>query len=571
EVSCDVYVQEKRGQATFSRKSSLTPFSEFELRAAGQPDKVVKLFRRACRLEAKEGEALSDRYCRVEAEFEWPDAHPWSIDDPFLYDVVVSLRDGDQVLARSRPYRFGFRELVQQGGDFLLNGKPFHLRGHQIDFAWGSQMDRVRELKAAGLNALELSGPITCEWYRGIPYQQKRFEQVLDYCDAHGLIAAPILPDLEVLRDQVFDPRVAPRYRRRLEQHIRQYGNHPSVGLWYMDFNLAGYLWYCAPSKLDGVYKPTDAGFRQKERYALEAERLAHEVDPRPIYHHACGNFGHQVTSNLYLGPNSPTQEREEWPSAWAAQSTVPFVAAEHCLWLIPYWFRPRQFPLSVVYAGEPIFDELTALVRGPEAYAEISPELFERYDMDRQPGGDRTRSLIRHHPGYQAAKSEIARLSLRAWRTWGVSGILFNAENWDWIGDHGEPLPAMKAMARYFGDTDLYIAGAPGDWPSKDHAFYAGETIRKQVVLLNDLQHDIPVSLRWRLVSAAGKELAAGRLAMVSKAGVPTFAPLEVKAPAVTARAEYRLQVDPIPGRGDRQVARATGRATRRTGDLPV
>lgn len=537
EVSCDIYEPDR------PREAELVG----EIRPRDEPEAVALRFVHPCRLAPRAGEALSDQFTRVEASIEWPGARPWTIDDPYLYDLTLTLRAGDRVLARGEPVRFGFRELVQEGGGFLLNGKPFHLRGHQIDLAWPYQMDRVKELKPAGLNGLELSGPISSDWYRGIPYRQQLFREILDYCDEHGLVAAPILPDPVVLKDRVFDPAVAARYRRRLEKHIRTHGSHACIGLWYMDFNLAGYLWYCAPDKLDGSYKPENPGFAAKERYALEAERLAKEIDPRPIYHHACGNFGHSITSNLYLGPNSPTQEREEWPSAWAARRELPFLAVEHCCWLIPYWFRPRQFPLSVVYAGEPIFDELTALVRGPEAYATITPELFDRYDIGREPRGDRTRALIRHHPGYQAVKSEIARRSLRAWRTWGVPAIIFNAINWDFIGDDGRPLPVMSALARYFGDTDLYLAGPGDDWPSKDHAFYAGETIRKQAVLLNDLQHDIPVTLQWRLFDAAGRVQATGRIETVAAAGTPTFAPIELTAPEVTDRAEYTLMVEPV------------------------
>lgn len=526
ELSIDLWVPGKPENASL----------EFEVRAKSDPGTVVKRF-------TWTGRAAG----RIDASFEWPDARLWCIDDPFLYDLTATLKVDGEVRDQAGPFRFGFREFEQRGGDFYLNGQPVHLRGHQLDFAWGNQLDHVKELRAAGLNALELSGPITSDWYRGIPYRRAEFEEVLAYCDEHGLIAAPNLPDPMVLRDRVFDPAVAKRYQHRVDSHVRAWGNHASIGLWYMDFNLAGYLWYCAPSKLDGSYQPDSPAFRDKERYAMEAERLAQQVDPRPIYHHACGNFGHQLTSNLYLGPNSPTQEREEWPSAWAAKRTKPFMAVEHCCWLICYWFRPRQFPLSVVYAGEPIFDELTALEEGPSAYQRITPELFDLYDMDRTPRGDRTRALIRHHSGYQAVKSEVARRSLRAWRTWGVPWIVFNAENWDFEDGAGHDLPVKQALAHYFGDTDLYVAGAPGDWPSKDHAFYAGEKVRKQVVLLNDLQHDIPVTLRWRVTDPAGKETAAGGMSAVSKAGVPTFVPVEFRAPAVAVRTELTLRVEPV------------------------
>ena len=63
-----------------------------------------------------------------------------------------------------------------------------------------------------------------------------------------------------------------------------------------------------------------------------------------------------------------------------------------------------------------------------------------------------------------------------------------------------------MKAVARYFADTDLYLGGPGSDWPSKDHAFFGGERVCKQAILLNDLTRDLPVTLRWQLADRAGR-----------------------------------------------------------------
>lgn len=516
--------------------------------AKAKPEQVLQRFTLPCRLDppVASGPAIWARLQRVTATFDWKDAHRWTFDDPFLYAITAEVRAEPALLDTAGPYTFGFREFARRGGDLLLNGTPIHLRGHQIDLPWGDQFERVKELREAGLNALELSGPICSDWYSGSPYQKRLFEQILTYCDETGLIAVPILPDLAVIKDRVFDPEVAALYQRRVEKHIRTYGNHASIGLWYMHFNLAGYPWYVPPSKLDGSYRPDDPGFQAKERFALEAQRIAQAVDSRPLYHHACGNFGDIFTSNCYIGPNSPTQEREEWPARWAAKRPFPFIACEHCCLLVPYWFRPRQFPLSVVYAGEPIFDELSAMYLGPSAYASITPELFEAYDLGRTPRASRLRTLIALHPGYQATKALVARQALRAWRTYGVSGILFNAENWDFKDAAGQPLPVLRALQRNFGDIDLYIAGPGDDWPAKDHGFYAGETVRKQVVLLNDLTRAIPVTLRWRLADAAGAEHAAGTISATARAGVPTLCPLAFQAPAVTQRTDLVLTVEP-------------------------
>jgi len=51
----------------------------------------------------------------------------WSPQDPFLYDLTVSLAVGDRVLDRVESY-FGLRSIAIQEGKVLFNGKPFFQR-----------------------------------------------------------------------------------------------------------------------------------------------------------------------------------------------------------------------------------------------------------------------------------------------------------------------------------------------------------------------------------------------------------------------------------------------------------
>jgi len=405
-------------------------------------------------------------------------------------------------------------------------------------------MEWAKDIKEAGMNCIELAGPITSHWYRGRPYKAKQFEDILSYADENGLVAVPALPAARVLKDRIFEPEVARLYRRRIGKHIRRYGNHPSVCMWLMNFNLAGYRWNHAPTTIDGSYRPNDAAWRKKERYSLEAQRIAQTIDPRPIYHHACGRLGDIFTLNCYIGPTSPLQEREEWPSRWAEKRPFPLIACEHGLWLVPYWYRPRVFPLSVVYGGQPIFDELAAMVLGPRAYRALTPDVFDLYGLPKGQLRTRLIRLIDKHQGYQEVKSLLARHSLRAWRAHGMSGIIFNAIQWDFRDETGRPLPVMRALQHYFGPTDFYVAGPKGNFPSKDHAFYVGERIKKQIVLLNDLTRDVKDTLRWQVGDGRGGVRAQGELAAVFRAGVPSFMPFAFTAPNVSERTELALTV---------------------------
>jgi hypothetical protein len=522
---------------------------EFEIAAWAGDGPVEKRFRQEFQLSGRKsaGRELSAACQRIECTLPWRDARLWTYDDPALYGVRVRLYSGTTLLDQSPPVRFGFREFTRHGSELLLNGKPTHLRGHQLALSDANAVQRLKDFKAAGMNSFECLGPIAHTWYQGTPYRLAEYEQVLDYADRNGMVAVPLLPDLMQIRERIFEPRVAERFSQRLDKHIRRFGNHPSVCTWYMHFNLAGYHWYCAPSTWDGSYKPADATFQAKERFAMEAQRMTAALDRRPLFHHACGNFSDMFTGNIYLGPNCPLQEREEWPMRWAERRPFPLLACEHGMMLIPYWFRPRQFPLEVVYSGEPIFDEIAAIYLGRRAYQMLTPEVFQAYDLGGKPGHQRLHALIEQHRGYQEVKSLFARHSLRSWRTFGVSGIFFNAIAWDFKDAAERPLPVMQALARYFGDTDLYIAGPGNDWPSKDHAFFSGETIRKQVVLLNDLTRDLPCRLAWRVQDAAGAAYASGQIETIAQAGAARMCPLEFSAPQVVRRTLLRLTVEPL------------------------
>jgi beta-galactosidase/beta-glucuronidase len=56
------------------------------------------------------------------------DPQLWTPEDPVLYDLAVSLRDGPTIVDAVSTYT-GLREFVARGRSLLLNGAPFHLRG----------------------------------------------------------------------------------------------------------------------------------------------------------------------------------------------------------------------------------------------------------------------------------------------------------------------------------------------------------------------------------------------------------------------------------------------------------
>ncbi len=59
--------------------------------------------------------------------------HLWSIEDPFLYDLELTVEDDGKVVDQKFT-TFGMREFKINGSDFFLNGKRIFLRGSNIAF-----------------------------------------------------------------------------------------------------------------------------------------------------------------------------------------------------------------------------------------------------------------------------------------------------------------------------------------------------------------------------------------------------------------------------------------------------
>lgn len=91
------------------------------------------------------------------------------------------------------------------------------------------------------------------------------------------------------------------------------------------------------------------------------------------------------------------------------------------------------------------------------------------------------------------------------------------------------------------------YIGGPDGDFVLKDRAFWAGETVRKAVVLLNDRDDPATISGRWELCDREGGVVLKGTLPetrLVPGEIAPGRVHLEFRAPEVRERTDYVLKL---------------------------
>ena len=146
------------------------------------------------------------------------DAHLWSLEDPYLYKLITTIKSGDKVVDRYET-TFGIRTIrFDADHGFFLNGMRVEIKGtddHQDHAGVGVALPdalnvfRVERLKAMGSNAIRTShNPPTSE--------------LLDACDRLGMLV------LDENRAMGVTPADYDQFRRLIVRDR----NHPSVILW---------------------------------------------------------------------------------------------------------------------------------------------------------------------------------------------------------------------------------------------------------------------------------------------------------------------------------------------------
>ena len=156
----------------------------------------------------------------------------WSAEAPYLYRVVVSLRDADDRLVDCEAYDVGFRSVEISGSLLKVNGKPLLIRGvnrHEHHPETGHSLTRegmiedIKLLKQFNFNAVRTAHyPNDPIWY--------------ELCDEYGLY---LVDEANIETHGQFpmcrlsnDPTWMTAYMRRMTRLVERDKNHPSVIIW---------------------------------------------------------------------------------------------------------------------------------------------------------------------------------------------------------------------------------------------------------------------------------------------------------------------------------------------------
>ena len=538
---------------------------------------------------------------------DWKPDRLWDLHTPEnLYSLTLSLLDAQgQVLDTAFDVRFGFRELAIDGRDFYLNGTRIFLSAVPLDNAqvgagpagYEGARESMARLKSFGIN-LVYTHNYGCE-----PGSHLGFAEVLRAADDVGMLVSFSQPHFSHYDWKAPDAIETNGYQRHAAFYVRMAQNHPSVVFYSMSHNATGYEQDMNPDMIDGIHAPRTSGGLRNAELALRAEAIVRRLDrSRIVYHHAGGNIGSMHTSNFY--PNFvPIQELSDWFEHWATKGVKPAFTCEYgapFTWdwaMYRGWYKGERSFGSARVPWELCMAEWNAQFLGDRAFQITEPEkanlrweakqfragnVWHRWDYPYEIG---SRVFDDRHTVIGMYLTD----NWRAFRTWGVSAISpwehghfwtlragvdkrrqelpvdwdqlqrpgFSAdyvdgryERMDMAFDRLDWVPTADAQALLRNNRPLlaYIAGPESHFTSKDHNFLPGETVEKQIILVNNSRETASADCAWSLgggqaaVNAPSRGTLAGSAKVTVETGQQARLRLTLALPRALAPGTYAL-----------------------------
>lgn len=161
---------------------------------------------------------------------EVPDPSTWSAETPYLYRLVLSLRDASGNTVEAISTDIGFRSVEIEDGQLLVNGRPVLLRGvnrHDHDEHEGKVVTRedmirdIEQMQKFNINAVRSSHyPNNPEWY--------------ELCDRYGLyVMDEANLETHAVGGAFSNQQVwATAFLERAIRMVERDKNHPSIIIW---------------------------------------------------------------------------------------------------------------------------------------------------------------------------------------------------------------------------------------------------------------------------------------------------------------------------------------------------
>ena len=215
----------------------------------------------------------------------WENPHLWSHQDPYLYTLVMQLRNGNQVIDEKK-IRFGFREFWIEGINFYLNGKVLKIRRNELGGANTRSVEEIKKwmegLKTININQIRIHN-------QGFP------ERIADVADEVGMTLCP--ESTFWSRTSMYDienPEMWENAKIHWKGLVKSFKNHPSVVMYSIEnemLSTGNYLANQDPEK-----------WRRYQDRWIEVGEFVRNLDPtKPLQY----SWGHDIrgwveTANIH-------------------------------------------------------------------------------------------------------------------------------------------------------------------------------------------------------------------------------------------------------------------------------
>jgi len=477
------------------------------------------------------------------------DLRRWEIGDPYLYDLQARLIASDGTVADSMPpQRFGVRQIGFEGRNVVFNDRPITLfmPPPMYNFSNDGFAAYLRKLNLNFLSGNHLGYYWAAGWGTSSP--------VMDhyrFCDETGVGAdVPIwMIDHRKLLIQ-HGKQGAPEYWRELERVaqyvVRRYRNHPSV--FFYNAPVGGQMEMGGmfnPLLMDGRWikdytnKPPLAELVKVETRVLD---LLHAADPsRRVVSQDSGNFGDCIHITHYAG-FMQIQEMIETDQIWLKYGDKPYFITEQDAPMNLNWTNACREMGSGTLGLVPYDAEWCAITLGDRAFHRDVLErsvlvAFEKSFENihkRDPSNNRTYwppafpPFVIYNDTLAGVRNEVWGERMKEqWLNWRADGIGMLC-SWNTSG-----LLNGETQGKYYAPITAFIAGTPDSRTAKDHLFAPGETMARQIIVLNNTAEAQTVECRW-VLSLGGSKVSGRTDEVTVAAGGQSVVPVRFTFPLV-------------------------------------
>ncbi len=484
----------------------------------------------------------------------------WSIEHPRLCTARIRAEKADGTLIQEKTQRFGFRTFETKNGHFLLNGRIVRLRTAFPKTP--SQIydpGRMEYLRKLGFNAIYLHA---VEGGYNTP--------LYELCDKFGfLVMAPV--EQTYSDDQTIEA-------------IRKIRNHPSIIGYLSDpyGQLTSNGFNLNPFETDDSYMPSSRAAKDQEAFMEKRDALFKKADPERGYiAQATGNWKnfmrmlhHYPTNGLNL------LDRMMYYTPWAnrPEKKLPLYLLEagtinlynmdtqHPEHQFPVMKERRMVPRLLFYEaasrylGDAAFENwlewsriffLAGLrgfrLNGVDGFCAWTDELYAHpFNTDRAEGIKDNRKLSWHYftePLLGTENHEWMRTNSWYFKLRALAYYPWPEE----FGQGNGPVKKSIFAPLYENEMQplyLTLTGEKNDLFTRDHNFYGGETVRKQVAVVNDTEEPVTVNGTVAL-RIGGKTTASFPFRKTVAQGAIDFIPFEFRLPAVNIKTKAELLLE--------------------------